>query len=173
MRKYFQITIVLIIFFALVFLRKLTGEDLETIVNNNIFSPTLSLTITITPSPVLIDTNSVGDVISPVNNLPTVIPTQLPRGKYKDGAFIGAVEDAYYGNMQVKAIINEGKLIDIVFLQFPNHNRTSIRVNGQALPILKAEAIKAQSEDVDMVSGASFSSPAFKKSLASALSQAK
>ena len=95
-----------------------------------------------------------------------------PKGKYVDGTYTGSAADAYYGNIQVAATISGGKLTNVTFLQYPNDRSTSRYINQQAMPELKAEAIQAQSANVDGVSGASDSSAAFKQSLASALSQA-
>lgn len=94
-------------------------------------------------------------------------------GQYKDGVYNGAVADAYYGNIQVQAIISGGKLTDIKFLDYPRDRDTSIQINSYALPILRTEAIQAQSANVNGVSGASDTSPAFVKSLSTALAQAK
>ena len=91
---------------------------------------------------------------------------------YKDGTYIGNSADAYYGSVQVKAIISGGKITDVQFLNYPQDRRTSQQINSQAMPYLTSEAIAAQSANVDMVSGASETSQAFQKSLASALSQA-
>ena len=92
---------------------------------------------------------------------------------YKDGSYTGTATDAYYGFVQVKAVVKSGKLADVVFLQYPNDRQTSISINQQAMPILKSEAITAQRADVDIVSGATQTSIAFNESLASALAQAK
>lgn len=106
----------------------------------------------------------------PPQNTPT--PTPANRGKYKDGSYTGSVADAFYGNIQVKAVISGGKITDVQFLQYPSDRRQSIAINTQAMPMLKQEAIQAQSAQVDGVSGASASSGAFIQSLQSALSQA-
>lgn len=98
---------------------------------------------------------------------------KAPTGKYADGTYTGSAVDAYYGTIQVNAVISGGKLADVVFLQYPNDRSTSRFINQQAMPELKAEAIQAQSANVDGVSGASDSSAAFKESLSSALSQAR
>lgn len=95
------------------------------------------------------------------------------NGLYKDGEYTGTSENAFYGYVQVKAIINNGKITDIAILDHPTHNRTSDYINSQALPLLTAAAISAQSADIGRVSGASDTSMAFKQSLASALAQAK
>ncbi len=92
---------------------------------------------------------------------------------YKDGSYTGSGEDAFYGTIQVRAIISGGKLADVQFLQYPNDQPNSIRVNSAAMPLLKQEAISAQSAQVDTITGATASSGAFVQSLASALAQAK
>ncbi len=98
---------------------------------------------------------------------------QQPVGQYADGTYTGDPADAYYGTIQVAAIIQNGKLADVQFLQHPNDRNTSIRINDYAMPILRQEAISVQSANVDIVSGATDSSGAFQQSLASALVQAK
>ena len=98
--------------------------------------------------------------------------TQLASA-YKDGSYTGSVADAFYGNIQVQAVVTGGKLSDVQFLQYPNDRRQSIEINTQAMPMLKQEAIQAQNANVNGVSGASQTSGAFIQSLQSALSQAK
>ncbi|MBI5613770.1 FMN-binding protein [Candidatus Gottesmanbacteria bacterium] len=103
---------------------------------------------------------------------PATMPMQKMSGKFKDGSYVGSVADAIYGNIQVKATIQNGQLSDVVFLQYPNDRDRSIEINTFAMPILKREAIAAQSAEVDVVSGATDSSIAFTESLTSALSKA-
>lgn len=92
---------------------------------------------------------------------------------YKDGSYTGNSADAYYGYIQVKAVIKSGKLTDVQFLQYPNDQENSIYINQQAMPYLKQEAIKAQSSQVDNITGATDTSQAFMQSLENALNQAK
>lgn len=99
--------------------------------------------------------------------------TPASVGKFKNGTYTGSVADAYYGNVQVQAIIQDGKLADVQFLNYPQDRNNSIRINTRAIPILTSEAIQAQSAQVDMVSGATATSGAFQQSLADALSQAQ
>ena len=100
-------------------------------------------------------------------------PAPIQTGQYKDGTYTGSVADAYYGYIQVEAVIQGGKLSDVIFLQYPSDRRTSVQINSQAMPYLKSEAIQAQSANVNIVSGASDSSRAFIESLGSALAVAK
>ena len=91
----------------------------------------------------------------------------------KDGQYTGSAADALYGNIQVMAVIQGGKITDVQFLQYPSDRSNSVRINQQAMPYLKQEAIAAQSSQVDIISGATDTSYAFIQSLASALTQAQ
>lgn len=115
-------------------------------------------------------TNSTGPVST---TPPTTPPTSTaPSSQYKDGMYTGSVENAFYGNVQVSAVIQNGKITTVDFLEYPNENPNSININQQAMPYLKQEAIQAQSSKVGIVTGATFTSQAFTQSLANALSQA-
>ncbi|GCE16015.1 hypothetical protein [Tengunoibacter tsumagoiensis] len=45
--------------------------------------------------------------------------TSTTSTQYKDGSYTGSVADAHWGNLQVKAIIKNGKITDVQFLQYP------------------------------------------------------
>lgn len=94
-------------------------------------------------------------------------------GAYKDGTYTGSIADAYYGNVQVSATVSGGKITAVKFLQYPDTHSTSVMINQQAMPYLQQEAIQAQNANVQIISGATFTSQAFQESLASALSQSK
>ena len=99
MRKYLQITFVLGIFGVLVLLRQLKGNDLPIVVQKaNIQIPT----------PTSVSTSNMGSKI---------MPTQAPMiGSYKNGTYTGSVQDAFYGNIQVQAIISGGGICMFYFL---------------------------------------------------------
>ena len=86
---------------------------------------------------------------------------------------MGSVADAHWGYIQVKAIIQKGKIADVQFLQYPNDRNRSVMINEYADPQLTSEAIQAQNANVDIITGATDSSEAFIQSLSDALSQAK
>ncbi len=152
MKKFIPITLLAIVFFALVWIRSFKNNDENVTVGN---SNQTNLTSTPTPS-------SSGGNSTPTSSF----------AKYKDGTYTGQVADAFYGNLQVQATISGGKITDVQFLQYPNDNGTTLEVNKQAMPILKQEAITKQAANVDIVTGASQSSQAFQQSLQSALNQA-
>ncbi len=117
-------------------------------------------------------TNSTSTTKSTPTTSSTTTTNSTPSSQYKDGTYTGSVANAYYGNVQVRAIITNGKITTIDFLQSPAENPNSIYVNQQADPYLKQEAIQAQSSKVSIITGATFTSQAFTQSLANALSQA-
>lgn len=100
-------------------------------------------------------------------------PSATPRGAYKDGVYTGPQVDAYYGIVEVQATIQNGKIADVQFLQYPNDRRTSQRINSIAMPYLQQEALQAQSANVNIISGATFTSEGFVMSLNSALDTAR
>jgi uncharacterized protein with FMN-binding domain len=98
--------------------------------------------------------------------------SQSAPSSYKDGTYTGSVSDAFYGNVQVQVAIKSGKISSINFLQYPSQHPTSQSINQQAIPYLKQETIQAQSSNVNIITGATYTSQAYIQSLASALSQA-
>ena len=91
---------------------------------------------------------------------------------YADGAYTGSVANAYYGYVQVRAIVTGGRLAAVNVLQYPSDRRTSIRINSYALPRLESQAIQNQSGRVNGITGATLTSMAYRQSLTAALAQA-
>ena len=118
--------------------------------------------------PVTVPTTTPTPIPTPV----PVIPAPVNNGRYRDGEYEGDSADAYYGNVKVQAVIQDGRLANVVFLDYPQDRRTSIMINSRAMPILISEAIQSQDANVDTVSGASDTSAAFRQSLTTALNQA-
>ena len=109
---------------------------------------------------------------SGITNTKAVAAVKKTAGVYADGTYTGSAVDAYYGTVQVKAVVQRGQLANVTFLQYPNSRSNSVYINSQAMPLLTQEAIQAQSANVNGVSGATFTSQAFQQSLHSALMQA-
>ena len=95
-----------------------------------------------------------------------------PQSGYRDGSYAGDSANAYYGRVQVDAVIQGGQLVTVKILDYPSDRRTSRTINSRALPRLEREAIQAQSAQIDAVSGATLTSEAFAESLDAALAQA-
>ncbi|MDD2807137.1 MAG: FMN-binding protein [Patescibacteria group bacterium] len=143
---------------------------------SNAKAPTTSTPTPAKPTPTAVNTNTntrPGNGMMNGNGMGSGSGAgMMNQGKFKDGSYVGPAADAYYGYIQVKAIVSGGKLTDVQFLQYPNDRSTSQSINQQATPYLRSEAIAAQSANVNIISGATDTSMAFRESLASALAQA-
>jgi uncharacterized protein with FMN-binding domain len=128
-----------------------------------------------TSTPTRQPAQSVTNVPSPTPTpAPTIAPTPTTQtGQFKDGTYTGSVADAQWGYIQVSATISQGKITDVQFLQYPSDRSRSVRINQYADPELRSEAIRAQSAEVDIITGATDSSEAFMQSLSDALAQAQ
>jgi len=115
---------------------------------------------------------TVGTLAYGAGTLPGPYIARTAAYGFSDGRFVGRREYAYYGFVQVLAVVRNGKLRDIQVTEFPSDNGTSRSINGIALPYLIQEAVSAQKARVDLISGATFTSVAFMKSLEGALGRA-
>ncbi len=104
---------------------------------------------------------------------PSATPQASTKGLYKNGTFTGVNANAFYGQVQVQVVIQNGRIASVNFLNYPQDRRTSARINSFAVPALQSEAIQAQSARVDVISGATLTSEAFMLSLQSALNSAR
>jgi uncharacterized protein with FMN-binding domain len=91
---------------------------------------------------------------------------------YADGTWTGSAVDEPWGTFEVKAVVTDGRITDVVLVASPT-DRHSSRINTQAVPRLTASAIATQSANVDMVSGATWTSESYATSLQAALDAAK
>jgi len=82
----------------------------------------------------------------------------------------GALIDTFYGPVQVRVTVTDGKISSIVAVALPTGGRSG-RIAQYAAPILQAEALAAQSANIDFVSGATYTSDGYQRSLQSALDQ--
>ncbi|SNT39940.1 FMN-binding domain-containing protein [Streptosporangium subroseum] len=89
-----------------------------------------------------------------------------------DKVVTGDAADTRWGPVQVELVLSGGKVTNIKVLQAPDGNNRDIEINNQALPILKEEALSAQSAQIDTVSGATYTSDGYTQSLQSALDKA-
>lgn len=94
-------------------------------------------------------------------------------GKYKDGTYTGTATSTRWGDVQLQITISGGKLTKINVLSSPDSEQKSVEINQQALPTYKSEALKAQSSNIQQISGATETYKGFTGSLQSALNQAE
>ncbi|MFJ8108618.1 FMN-binding protein [Streptomyces sp. NPDC096132] len=88
------------------------------------------------------------------------------------GTFTGDVTQTQYGNVQVRITVAGGKITKAEAVQAPEGG-TSSQKTELSVPKLNQAAVAAGSADIDTVSGATYTSEGYKKSLQSALDKAK
>ena len=86
------------------------------------------------------------------------------------GSFTGDAYNVSYGMVQVRITVSNGKITDAVALQSPMGR--SQRFSDYAIPNLRSQTLAAQSAAIRGVSGASYTSYGWYKSLISALQKA-
>ena len=84
----------------------------------------------------------------------------------------GATVQTQYGPVQVQITVSGKRLTGTTLVQYPNSSGRSIQLAASSLPVLTKEAVAAQGARIDAVSGASYTSAGYKKSLQSALDMA-
>ncbi|MEU6411321.1 FMN-binding protein [Microbispora sp. NPDC046933] len=89
-----------------------------------------------------------------------------------DTSVTGDSADTRWGPVQVEIVISGGKMAGIKVVDAPANNRRDLEINNEALPILNEEALSAQSAQIDTVSGATYTSDGYIRSLQSALDKA-
>ena len=100
-------------------------------------------------------------------------PSAAPGGAGTAGATTvdGPVVDTQFGPVQVRIDVAAGRIADVVALQLPT-GRHSGQISSYSEPILRQEALQAQSAKIDTVSGATYTSDAYAQSLQAALDKA-
>ncbi|MEO8438023.1 MAG: FMN-binding protein [Chloroflexota bacterium] len=103
---------------------------------------------------------------------PAPTPTAANGGGTAPSATVdGPVVSTRYGDVQVEVSVAGGRLKDVVALQLPTDRRSG-QISRAVEPILHQEALLAQSASIDIVSGATYTSDAYARSLQAALDQA-
>jgi len=84
----------------------------------------------------------------------------------------GSVAQTQWGPVQVQLLISNGSITKVTVLQYPNGNSRDVELAHYSLPTLIQETMQSQSAQIDMVSGATYTSTGYIQSLQSALDQA-
>ncbi|MEU2630788.1 MULTISPECIES: FMN-binding protein [Kitasatospora] len=84
----------------------------------------------------------------------------------------GDAANTRYGPVQVKVTLDGSRITNVDVVQYPSNDHRDQEINSYALPLLNQEAIAAQSARIDVVSGATFTSDGYTRSLQSALDKA-
>ena len=122
-------------------------------------------------------------------NAPSSSPSGTPRSKASPGSTTkaapnpagtsgraitanGSVVQTVWGPVQVQVHITGSKISDVTTLIYPTGTGRDQEINSYALPILRQQALAAQSAHIDGVSGATYTSDGYRSSLQAALDSA-
>ena len=103
-------------------------------------------------------------------SVPTPAPTPTPTVASAQ-SYVGPVIETAFGPVQVEVTVEGGMITAANALQLPSSDPKSIKIAKKAIPRLQQETLAAQSANVAVISGASYTSDGWKQSLAGALSQ--
>ncbi len=101
----------------------------------------------------------------------TPTATAAPAANGTSGTFTGPLAANPYGDVQVQITVQGGKIVDVKALSLPTGGHSG-RISNYVEPILRSQALAAQSARINGVSGASYTSQAYAQSLQGALDQA-
>jgi uncharacterized protein with FMN-binding domain len=99
-------------------------------------------------------------------------PSSGGSGATASGTFTGSAVSTRYGEVQVQVTLRGGRIVAITALQLPQNDFRSFRISQAAEPLLRNEALQAQSANIDILSGATYTSMGYAQSLQAALDQA-
>ena len=96
-------------------------------------------------------------------------PSSAARHAYHSGVATGAVARTDYGTVQVRVTVTHGQIVHVASLRLPHGNQMDVQLSKPAARVLERRVISAQNANVDMVSGATYTSEGYLSSLQSAL----
>lgn len=97
--------------------------------------------------------------------------TKTVTAKASKKTIIGTAVNTRYGLVQVQIMVQGKKILAVTASQLPNSDGQSAQISQYSAPLLAKEALAAQSGNINMVSGATFTSDGYIQSLQSAIDQ--
>ena len=157
----------------------IAGVDTTASVSTSSSSATTAATSKATAAAKPVATEKAGATTKPASGnsaasnsaTPTAAATTAPATPAAiNGTFTGPSVNVNYGNVQVKITVVNGRITDAVAVKAPTGKND--RYTNMAVPTLKAQTLKAQSENIQGVSGASYTSYGWFTSLQGAIALA-
>jgi uncharacterized protein with FMN-binding domain len=102
---------------------------------------------------------------------PTPAAQEPASGQAASGTYTGSTATERFGTVAVKVTVAGGKITDVSADMTARDSRSQ-QINTRAAALLRTEVLSAQSADVTMISGATYTSDAYLTSLQAALDQA-
>jgi uncharacterized protein with FMN-binding domain len=84
-------------------------------------------------------------------------------------AIVGPNVLTRFGDVQVRVVLVGSRLTDVQALRLPDSHQRSVDISNFAAPRLRQEALQAQSADINLVSGATYTSEGYVESLQGAI----
>jgi uncharacterized protein with FMN-binding domain len=81
----------------------------------------------------------------------------------------GNVANTAYGPVQVQVVVKKGRIVKVSILEQPSSTAQDLQIGQFAFPKLISETLTAQSARIDAVSGGTYTSAGYIKSLQSAI----
>jgi uncharacterized protein with FMN-binding domain len=105
-----------------------------------------------------------------------IVSTKPAAGKKSKGAATitvnGASASTQYGPVRLRVTIKAGRIVSVTAVEYPSSGSRDREISAFALPELEREAVATQNARLDTVSGATFTSDGYRRSLQSALDAA-
>lgn len=96
-------------------------------------------------------------------------PSSSPR-TYRSGTAT-AVAHTDFGDVRVRVTVVHGRIVHATAVEVPHGNQMDVELSRPAVRTLEREVLKTQSLDVDVVSGATYTSTGYLTSLQAGLDQ--
>jgi uncharacterized protein with FMN-binding domain len=93
------------------------------------------------------------------------------RPPLRDGTATGPLVETFYGPVQIRITVADGTISEVVEVQLPFVHLHSRWIKDNIVPQLRQRVLTAQSSDVDLVSGATYTGGGYKTSLQGAIDQ--
>jgi uncharacterized protein with FMN-binding domain len=108
----------------------------------------------------------------PSSRVPSTAKGKSSKAAVRSRTLTGAPVQQPYGTVQVAVTMKGSRITNVRPLAIPLDSGRSQEINTQAAPLLRSEVLRAQSANIDVVSGATYTSDAYAQSLQSALDRA-
>lgn len=119
--------------------------------------------------------NTAAQTSTTANNTSAAAPVknQAASTGLKNGTYTGTTSTNPYDEIQIAITVSGGKITAITTPVLIGEGSHSDEINRYAVPQLTQQALASQSTHIDGVSGASYTTQSYIKSLQSAIDQAK
>jgi uncharacterized protein with FMN-binding domain len=112
---------------------------------------------------------------TPSPDAPSATPLASPSpspAAVAGGSFTGSDFPNRFGDVVVRVVVVNGHITDVQSVQLPSDRARSAYISQVAGPMLRSEVLQAQSANIDIISGATYTSQSYAQSVESALQQA-